>query len=29
MRLPLSRINEGFDAMVRGEIVRAVVTFPE
>ena len=28
MRLPLDRINEGFDAMRRGEIVRAVVEFP-
>ncbi len=28
MRLPLDRINEGFDAMRRGEIVRAVVMFP-
>jgi S-(hydroxymethyl)glutathione dehydrogenase/alcohol dehydrogenase len=28
MRLPLGRINEGFDAMRRGEIVRAVVMFP-
>ncbi len=28
MRLPLERINDGFDAMVRGEVVRAVVTMP-
>ena len=28
MRLPLERINEGFDAMRRGEIVRAVVMLP-
>ena len=28
MRLPLARINDGFDAMRRGEIVRAVVMFP-
>ncbi len=28
MRLPLERINEGFDAMRRGEIVRAVIEFP-
>jgi S-(hydroxymethyl)glutathione dehydrogenase/alcohol dehydrogenase len=27
LRLPLERINEGFDAMARGEVVRAVVTF--
>ena len=27
-RLPLDRINEGFDAMRRGAIVRAVVMFP-
>ena len=27
-RLPLDRINEGFDAMRRGEIVRAVVMLP-
>jgi S-(hydroxymethyl)glutathione dehydrogenase/alcohol dehydrogenase len=27
MRLPLERINEGFEAMVRGDVVRAVVTF--
>ena len=26
MRLPLDRINDGFAAMTRGEIVRAVVT---
>ena len=26
MRLPLARINEGFDGMRRGEVVRAVVT---
>ncbi len=29
MRLPLERINDGFDAMRRGEIVRAVVEFPD
>lgn len=29
MRLPLARINEGFDAMRQGQIVRAVVEFPE
>ena len=28
LRLPLDRINEGFDAMRRGEIIRAVVEFP-
>ena len=28
LRLPLDRINEGFDAMRRGEIVRAVIEFP-
>ena len=28
LRLPLARINEGFDAMRRGEIIRAVVEFP-
>ena len=28
MRLPLERINEGFDAMRRGEVIRAVVEFP-
>ncbi|MGE0799388.1 MAG: alcohol dehydrogenase catalytic domain-containing protein [Lautropia sp.] len=27
LRLPLARINEGFEAMKRNEIVRAVVTF--
>jgi len=26
MRLTLDRINEGFDAMTRGDVVRAVVT---
>ncbi|MCX7142190.1 MAG: Zn-dependent alcohol dehydrogenase [Proteobacteria bacterium] len=29
LRLPLERINEGFDAMRRGEIVRAVIEFPD
>lgn len=29
LRLPLDRINDGFDAMRRGEIVRAVVEFPD
>jgi S-(hydroxymethyl)glutathione dehydrogenase / alcohol dehydrogenase len=28
MRLPLERINEGFDAMRAGNVVRAVVRFP-
>ena len=28
VRLPLERINEGFDAMRRGEVVRAVVQLP-
>lgn len=28
LRLPLERINEGFDAMRRGEVVRAVVQLP-
>ena len=28
LRLPLDRINDGFDAMRRGEIVRAVIEFP-
>ena len=28
MRLPLERINEGFDAMRRGEVIRAVVELP-
>lgn len=27
MRLPLERINEGFEAMQRGQVIRAVVTF--
>ena len=28
VRLPLARINEGFAAMARGELVRAVIEFP-
>lgn len=28
-RIELAQINEGFDAMRKGEIVRAVVEFPE
>jgi S-(hydroxymethyl)glutathione dehydrogenase / alcohol dehydrogenase len=28
LRLPLERINDGFDAMRRGEVVRAVVQMP-
>ncbi|HEY6132784.1 MAG TPA: Zn-dependent alcohol dehydrogenase [Rubrivivax sp.] len=28
LRLPLARINEGFAAMGRGEVVRAVIEFP-
>ena len=28
LRLPLERINQGFDAMRRGEVVRAVIEFP-
>ena len=27
LRLPLARINEGFDAMRRSEVVRAVIEF--
>lgn len=27
LRLPLARINDGFDAMRRGELIRAVLTF--
>jgi S-(hydroxymethyl)glutathione dehydrogenase / alcohol dehydrogenase len=29
MRLPLDRINDGFAAMARNEVVRAVVLFDE
>ena len=28
LRLPLERINDGFDAMRRGDVVRAVIEFP-
>ena len=27
MRLPLAQINEGFEAMLNGELIRAIVTF--